>query len=256
MSLQHFFLENQVISHEAQKQFVLKLSSTDLSHIKVLRLRAGEHIALIDAASDYFECEIVSANENEVVVSIAKHLQKNENLPKLTLVQGLCKGSKMDSVVRHATELGVCKFVPFSANRSVLKLDKKRIQTKINRWQTIAKSAAMQAGQTFIPKVLKPKNLQQLSKFLEPYDAVLICWEQADDTCSISNALNSFNNNISKCAEIAVVVGPEGGITCNEVECLQGLKNTKLVSLGRSILRTETAGVVAPALVLYELGAL
>ena len=258
MSLQHFFLESQVISRETSPEFVLGLSRDDLAHAKVLRLRAGEHIAVIDAEADYFECEIVSASAKEIVVSIAKRLQKHENCPRVTLVQGLCKGSKMDSVIRHATELGVCKFMPFAANRSVLKLAGSRAQTKVARWQAIAKSAAMQAGQTRIPKVLQPASVQGLCEALKNYDAVLVCWEQAQQTsCALAQALAPAASTCSSNAKVAVVVGPEGGITQEEIDCfLSSIPNAKLISLGRSILRTETAGIVAPALVLYELGAL
>ena len=257
MSLQHFFLESQVISRETNPEFVLGLSRDDLAHAKVLRLHAGEHIAVIDAEADYFECEIVSASAKEVVVSIAKRLQKQESFPRVTLVQGLCKGSKMDSVIRHATELGVCKFMPFAASRSVLKLVGSRAQTKVARWQAIAKSAAMQAGQTRIPDVLQPASVQGLCEALKNYDAVLVCWEQAQQTCALAQALAPVASARGSNVKVAVVVGPEGGITQEEIDCfLSSIPNAKLISLGRSILRTETAGIVAPALVLYQLGAL
>ena len=177
MSLPRFFLENQVLAAETEAVFPLRLEADDAKHARVLRLTTGEHIAVIDADQDYFECEIVDFADELPLVSIARHEDASEAGPQVILLQGLAKGDKMETVIRHATEVGVV------------------------------------------------------------HDALLAtCTPVAD-------------------ARIAVVVGPEGGLAEEEVQLLLGCNGrARLVTLGPSILRTETAGIVAPALALYELG--
>lgn len=261
MSLPHFFLEQQVIAHENHDTFVLDLSSEDAKHAKVLRLGAGEHIGIVDAHQDYFEVEIVSFDNEGIRVRIAQHLDAPSHLPHVVLFQGLAKGDKMDSVIRHATELGVSAFVPLACKRSVLKIDKKRAANKVQRWRAIAKSAAMQSGQVRVPEVSEPHSITEALPLLSGLSAVLICWEEAPGTASLSQALRAAVDapchDGEPIATIGVVVGPEGGLDAGEVETLlSSNRAASLVSLGPSILRTETAGIVAPALVLYELGAL
>lgn len=257
MSLPHFFLESQVISQETDEQFVLRLSDDDAKHARVLRIAPGEHIAVIDAASDYFECEVTEASRDGMFVRIASKLD-SEDRPSVILVQGLAKGEKMDMVVRHATELGVEGVVPLECERSVVKLDSKKAVARTQRWRAIGKSAAMQSGQPRLVEVFEPTPLDKACDLLANATAVLVCWEEADLTRTIANALDRA---IAECscadvrdARVAVVVGPEGGLTRREVDAfLAANPRASMVSLGPSILRTETAGIVAPALVLYEL---
>ena len=258
MSLHHFFLDDQVIAEEVQAEFALRLAADDRKHAKVLRLGAGEHISVVDAAHDYFECEIVSADAGDIVVRIAQRLEAPTDELSVILVQGLAKGDKMDDIVRHATEIGIAGFVPLSCSRSVVKLDEKRKASKTQRWRAIAKSAAMQSGRLSVPEVCDPMTVSQAAAFLKNATAVLVCWEECPATSTIAGALASA---FAECgvedprdARIAVVVGPEGGLSAEEVDALTEGDRAWPVTLGPSILRTETAGVVAPALVMYECG--
>ena len=258
MSLPRFFVENQVLAAETEAVFPLRLASDDAKHAKVLRLAPGEHVAVIDADSDYFECEIVDFSDALPLVSIARHAEADEAGPQVILLQGLAKGDKMETVIRHATEVGVAAFVPLSCKRSVVKLDGKKAAAKTERWRAIAKSAAMQSGQARIPKVSEPASVREAASMLAEATAVLVCWEEAPETASLREAV--YDALLATCtpaadARIAVVVGPEGGLAEEEVQLLLGCNGrARLVTLGPSILRTETAGIVAPALALYELG--
>ena len=248
MSLPQFFLDEQVLADEVQEQFPLALSRDDAKHAKVLRLDPGEHIAVVDAAQDYFECEIRSFDGATPIVAISGHLDAQPLAAHVCLVQGLAKGDKMETVIRHATELGVSEFIPFAASRSIMKVDAKK---------AIAKSAAMQSGQTHLAHVHQPMKLAQLKEALGAFDAVVVCWEEAPGTALLRHALRPavLSASAGHLARIAVVVGPEGGLAQEEVDAILGCNaNANMVSLGSSILRTETAGIVAPALVLYEMG--
>lgn len=261
MSLHQFFLDDQVLADEAEASFTLRLSREDAKHARVLRLEAGEHLAVVDASSDYFECEIVGFDGDLPAVRIARHVEAPETGPAVMLVQGLAKGDKMETVIRQGTEIGVAAFVPLRCERSIMKIDEKKVASKLTRWRSIARSAAMQAGRLSVPDVAEPAGIDDLSALLCDATALLVCWEEAPGTALIADALDAAlvatDTTVPADARIAVVVGPEGGLSAGEVERLLALNpRSALVSLGSSILRTETAGVIAPALTLYELGAL
>ena len=258
MSLPRFFLENQVLAAETEAVFPLRLEADDAKHARVLRLTTGEHIAVIDADQDYFECEIVDFADELPLVSIARHEDASEAGPQVILLQGLAKGDKMETVIRHATELGVSAFVPMSCERSIVRLDARKAAARTQRWRAIAKSAAMQSGQRACPEVGEPMALADVCAFLAHATAVLVCWEEAPLDARIEKALERglrLDRALPENARIAVVVGPEGGLSRSEANALLACNpRASLVSLGSSILRTETAGIVAPALVLHELG--
>ena len=281
MSLPHFFLDEQILSSIETPRFVLRLSSEDRKHFNALRLQVGEHLAVIDADADYFECVVESLSREEVVVSIAQRLESAER-PRITLFQSLAKSDKMDTVFRHATEVGVRAFVPLECSRSIVKLDSKKKATRAKRWQALIKSAAMQSGQSVMPHLYDTQTIKDACELLASFDALLIFWEEAPLSATIAKALHpliervatknrtpsdsSFANpsadsdilndgsTASANLSVGVVVGPEGGLSSEEVEMLCSYNtNAHVVTLGPSILRTETAGLLAPSLVMYEL---
>ncbi len=260
MASHRFFLEEQRIADEVQENFILALSAADKHHARVLRLDLGERIAIVDAAQDYFICEITSFDGDDLRVRVARKEEGERLRPRVVVVQGLTKNEKMEMVIRHATELGVDAFIPYRAARSVVKLEgAEKVARKIQRWQAIAKSAAIQSGQDRIPAVYPPHTLEQLMPVMSEATAAAVCWEEA-----YGRGVSSFVHDYILSQEIAfsdmtvfIVIGPEGGFESNEVEAMCGVHDkAAAITLGSSILRTETAGVVAPALLLHELGAL
>ena len=189
MSLQHFYLRDQVLADEEAPAFPLRLSPDDAKHARVLRLAPGEHIAVVDAAQDYFACEITAFDDAVPVVRIAQRLDDDER-PSVMLVQGLAKGDKMETVIRHATELGVAAFVPLACERSIVRLDARKGAARRQRWRAIAKSAAMQSGQPAVPDVGEPAALGETCALLEHAAAVLVCWEEAPGTSRLEKALD------------------------------------------------------------------
>ncbi len=261
MSLPHFYLDGQVIASETESVFPLHLSFADVRHFRALRIVAGERIAVIDAHNDYFICEVVDTAEHNPLVRIAKRMESSQVIPTVIVVQGLSKGEKMDVVIRQGTEIGVSAFVPMICERSVVRLDKRRAAARLERWRAVAKSAAMQSGRRAIPELEGLATLTEVCTMLKNATAVLVCWEEAPDTALLADAI-ARGRAACGCtdpadARVAVVVGPEGGLTHHEVDTLLSCnEQASLVSLGSTILRTETAGVLAAALALYELGAL
>ena len=252
MSLPRFFLESQVLSNESEDVFELRLSEDDLHHAKVLRLAPGEHIAVIDGSSDYFECEIASFDDRMFARITGKDMA-SPAVPSIAVYQALAKGDKVDSVIRHATEVGATSFVPFSTSRTVVKLEGSKAQKRLERWQSIAKSAAMQSGRRLIPEVHAIETFAQVLQSLASFDSVIVFWEEAEASCSLAQAVRDIKGDSE--ASCALVVGPEGGLSEEEVgQLLSSNPHARLVTLGPNILRTETAGIVGCALACYELG--
>lgn len=259
MSLQTFFLENQVLRAE-DDAFELRLSSDDLKHFKVLRLRASEHVAVVDAEGVYYECELVDTSGPLPEVRIAGREARRRTRPRLTLFQGLPKGTKMDDIVRHATEVGADAFVPVAFSRSIVDYDSAKAKRKGERWQTIAKSAAMQAGRYEVPCVETPVGAGAACEMLGSFDCVIVFWEGASSANTLSDALAFLAKHLegadckTEDLRVAIVVGPEGGLAEEEVESILASNPAARIStLGPHILRTETAAIVGCALVLYEL---
>lgn len=252
MSLHHFFLDHQVLADISDEQFMLELSDKDAQHARVLRLDEGEHISVVDAASDYFELTITAITPEGLRVKIARHVDVESNSIPLVLVQGLAKGDKLDRVVRQTTELGVHEIIPVQFQRSVVRFDDAKAQKKTLRLQAIAREAAMQSGQDHIPSVATSISFTNWCKTVSPHDLVLLCWEEAPCSDAILDTMASLfaTTDQHSFARIIVVIGPEGGIDPCEVSLLETQNACiKRVSLGPSILRTETAGIVALALV-------
>ena len=261
MSLPHFYLDDQVIADQRDECFPLRFSPDDRKHIRALRLGVGERIAVIDAAGDYFACEIVALEDGVPQVRVAERFGDAPAVPTVVVFQGLAKGDKMDSVIRQGTEIGVSTFVPLVCERSVVRLDAKRAAARAKRWRAIARSAAMQAGRRKVPEIGELVDVAHACDMLAEATCVLVCWEEAPGTARMAETLArarvACGVHHPADARVAVVVGPEGGLTEAEVQALLACnERAALVSLGRTILRTETAGVVAAALALYELGEL
>lgn len=255
MSLPHFFLPEQIFSNEHDRSFELCLSPDDRKHFNALRVQSGEHIAVIDADANYYECQVESVSRECVLVSVAGHLDATKR-PNITLVQGLAKGDKMDSVFCHATEVGIKAFLPLICSRSIVKLDNKKKLSRLKRWESLVKSAAMQSGQSSVPQVYEPMTLSQAQDIMRGFDLLIVFWEEASKECRLDHILQDFKSDIDTICDcsIGVVVGPEGGISQEEIEVMKTYNcNLRIATLGPSILRTETAGLLAPALVMYEL---
>lgn len=260
MSLPRFFLDHQVLESESDRIFELGLDADDFKHAKALRLVSGEHIEVIDADSNYYELNVERFDSDGLFASITAKGKSSERLPEIALFQGLPKLDKLDSIIRGATEVGVSEVHPVLCERSVSRPDDKKSHAKHDRWQAIAKSAAMQSGRDSIPKILPIEKLPTASK--HPYDAAFIFWEEASvsDAPTIGQAVSEVigstleNGRAVNDASIAVWIGPEGGLSESEVETISNsAKNVFVLSLGPTILRTETAGIIAPALVIYEI---
>lgn len=236
--------------------FKLEIDPQDRNHVRALRLEVGEHLSVIDAENDYFEVEIERIEDGELWVSIAAHLDTPSETTPVMLVQGFAKGEKMDTVLRAATELGIAGFFPATMQRSIVRLDSKKATKRHERFCQIARSASLQSGRTQVPEVALIQSLTSVIADWTPEDAVVLFWEEADQNQTPRSLFDSLKEagELANFARFWVVIGPEGGISPDEVTLIkQSAARVFTCSLGPTILRTETAGIVGCALVLSEL---
>ena len=243
------------------------INGDDVNHIiNVLRMKKGDKIRVCNQdTGDNYNAQITQYTKNEVDCEIIEKINKTtESNVHITLFQGLPKFEKMELIIQKNTEVGVNRIVPVITERTVVKIDEKVASKKLDRWQKIAEIAAKQSMRDVIPKIdniIKLKDMDTTN-----FDAVLVAYENEehnklkDELQNLKQKLksNSSNNNSKDNTEdtlqynIAIVIGPEGGIAEKEIEMLAE-KNARFVSLGKRILRTETAGLVMAGNVLYEL---
>lgn len=250
--MHHFFVENKSIS-ETEGEFCLQFSDLDAAHIKAQRLRVGEHISVVDASSDYFEVELTQISKEGYFARIAQKLDALDPNFSMTLFQAVPKGSKAEDVLRGATEIGIDEFCLVDTERSVSKIADKA-NKKIARFESVARSASMQSGRTSIPNVAI-LDFNNALDHLKDFDIVFLFWEETCTQNTIKSALYEHKNKpfcVHK--KVAIFIGAEGGISAEEVKAIKAANQaTYVCTLGDTILRTETAGIVAPALVKYEL---
>ena len=216
-----------------------RLSSEDTDHaVKTLRLAPGDTVELF-ADGARFLAEIAVAGRGGVTVRVLEPLPSTEPRLRVTLFQGLPKADKLELIVQKAVELGAEAVVPVAMERSVVKLSAESVPRKLERWQKIAREACKQSGRCVEPAVGQPVTVAQLAKELARFDAAVVPWEDAR-----GYGLRAFQEEHPDVRTVAVVIGPEGGISPEEIEILRGA-GCLPVTLGPRILRTETAGLAA-----------
>ncbi len=229
---------------------ILPLTPGDVHHIRdVLRLTGGDEIIVV-AAGVPVTVRITAVGSSIAGDRIGR--EPHASLPPVWIVQGVAKGERMDQLVRQTTELGVARIIPVVTERTVVRLEPAKAAERASRWRRVAAEAAKQAQRTSVPEVDIPVRLEVAAATLA--DACgLVCWEDASGAPGIDAALAEAVPGPS--VPVAVVVGPEGGFTAAEVGVLTSA-GARVVSLGGTVLRTETAAVVAVALALHARGAL
>lgn len=224
----------------------------DVNHIKnVLRLQKAEVIQVCNSdTSKSYITKIVELDNDNVIVEILEECNETtEANVSIHIFQGLPKQEKMETIIQKATEIGVSDITPVKMGRCVVKLDEKTASKKVERWQKIAEVAAKQSKRDKIPTIHPCINLKSIYEKLEEYDIVITAYEEEKET-NIKQVLKSLTPKQD--LKIAVIIGPEGGIEKDEVEILSKLPNLKVVTLGKRILRTETAPLVLASVIMYE----
>ena len=250
--MHHFFVEpHQVGEHEIQ------ILGTDVNHIKnVLRMRIGDQIAVSDGFGHAYKCRIVRLEEAQVAADIIAREDVHAELPsRLVLFQCLPKGDKMELIIQKAVELGAASIVPVASRRCVVKLDTKKEENKRRRWNAVAESAAKQSGRGIIPQVAPTVDFKEAVRQAKALDVCLIPYECADELLEVQGMTameqtRSLLQNIEKGQSVGIFIGPEGGFEKAEVQAAIEA-GAKPITLGKRILRTETAGLCILSVLMF-----
>lgn len=243
--MHHFFVTPQQISGDK-----IRIEGGDVNHMKnVLRMKLHEKAEISDGESRTYLCEVEAYEEDVAVLHILEEMEADtEPASKLYLFQGLPKSDKMELIVQKAVELGVYQVIPVAMKRSVVRLDNKKAAKKADRWNSIAESAAKQAGRSRIPEVTMPLSYNEALKMAEELDVTLLPYELAGGMEVTREVIRQIKSGQS----VGIFIGPEGGFEPEEVDAAVSM-GAKVITLGRRILRTETAGLATLAVLMFEL---
>lgn len=243
--MHHFFVTPQQVSGDK-----IRIEDGDVNHMKnVLRMKLHEKAEISDGESRTYLCEVEAYEEDVAVLHILEEMEADtEPASKLYLFQGLPKSDKMELIVQKAVELGVYQVIPVAMKRSVVRLDDKKAVKKADRWNSIAESAAKQAGRSRIPEVTMPLSYKEALKMAEELDVTLLPYELAGGMEVTREVIRQIKSGQS----VGIFIGPEGGFEPEEVDAAVSM-GAKVITLGRRILRTETAGLATLAVLMFEL---
>lgn len=243
-----FVNEDQINNNE------IKIIGQDVNHIKnVLRLEAGKEICICEKekAKSYY-CRIKQIEKEFIKCEKLEEVSEStETKTYVHIFQGLPKADKLEWIIEKATEIGVKEITPVIMERTIVKLDEKDKNKKLERWRKIAEVASKQSGRDKILKVNNIINFKNIFENFEEYDIVLVAYEKEKNN-SLKNVLNNFKKYKNK-SKIAALIGPEGGISEAEIEFLKEFSKVQIITLGKRILRTETAPLVLASNIFYEM---
>lgn len=227
------------------------ITGSDVNHMKnVLRMKAGEEIAVRNGVDDKeYRCGIEEFAQDQVICSLRFVREEGVELPsRIYLFQGIPKADKMELIVQKAVELGVFEVIPVAAKRCVVKLDEKKAHSRTARWQSIAEAAAKQCKRGIVPGVKEPMTMKEAAAYARGTDVKLIPYELAEDMSRTKKIIGAIRPGES----VAVFIGPEGGFEESEV-AEAAAAGIEPITMGKRILRTETAGLAILSWLMYHL---
>ncbi|PKM57340.1 MAG: 16S rRNA (uracil(1498)-N(3))-methyltransferase [Firmicutes bacterium HGW-Firmicutes-3] len=226
------------------------VEGADMNHMKhVLRMRVGDVVTISDGQQKDYRCIIKTIMEEEILLDIETVVPTtNELLSKISLFQGIPKKDKMEWIIQKTVELGIWEIIPVKMKRCVVKLDDKTAGKKVERWEAISEAAAKQSKRSIIPTIQLPVGFKDMMKQLEKMDLVLVPYENAEGMAYTRTILGQLKG----AKNIGIVIGPEGGFDQEEINHLMATE-AKIISLGRRILRTETAGMTLLANLMIQI---
>lgn len=241
----HFFINQDQVEDDH-----IRIIGPDVNHIKnVLRMGAGEEVLISNGVDKDYLCEVTSVTAQEVTARILSVEEGGRELPaRITLFQGLPKGDKMELIIQKAVELGAYEIVPVETKRTVVKLDKKKEESKLRRWNAVSESAAKQSKRLIVPEVTGVMSLKEALVFSKEFDLTVIPYENAKGMERTREILSQVKPGMN----VGIFIGPEGGFEDSEIELFESF-GARTVTLGKRILRTETAGLSVLSVLSYLL---
>ena len=242
-----FYVKNNQI-----KDGKIEILGEDYRHLRnVLRYKIDDELEICDENTIRYQTKIENFKESCAICKIQEILNGTTESPiNVTLYQGLPKSDKLEQIIQKTTEMGICEIIPVAMERSIVKMEEKNKVKKLERWNKIAVEASKQSGRQKIPNVEEPINFKNIIENISKYDIVLLLYEN-EKSVTIKEAITKRKKESMQ--KIAIIIGPEGGFSKDEVDMLSKFDNVHVVTVGPRILRTETAGLAALAMIVYEL---
>lgn len=239
-----FFVEDEQVTEDG-----VLITGSDVNHIRnVLRMKPGEKVRISTRTGANYLCSITQVEEMSVTAQIVETMAGTELPNRIVLFQGLPKADKMELIIQKAVELGAAEVVPVSMKNCVVKLDAKKAENKVKRWQQIAESAAKQSKRSLIPAVHEVLSYREAVAYAAECDVRLVPYENEQGMAGTKATIEAIGPGES----IAVFIGPEGGFDESEIAMARDA-GMKTISLGNRILRTETAGLAALSILMYQI---
>ena len=241
----HFFAQ-----HENIHDTYIDITGDDVNHVKnVLRMKTGDELLISSGSNVDYYCHISEMTDDNIRAEIDSIDEEGRELGiKVWLFQGLPKGDKMELIIQKAVELGVHEVIPVATRRAVVKLDRKKEESKLKRWNTIAESAAKQSGRMMIPQVHSVLTMKEAFAYAKGFEVNLIPYELAEGMKETRAILEQVKPGM----RVGIFIGPEGGFDVEEVESAMA-EGIHPITLGRRILRTETAGMTMLSILMFQL---
>ncbi len=239
--MQQIFIEQEPING----RFVI--GGGDAHHlIRVVRLRVGERLRVSTSVGDNYICTVESIDDKELSVTIESEVQSTELANRIYLFQAIPKGDRMENIIEKCVELGVYEIIPVEMKNCIVRLDDKKRKSKVERYQTIAKSAAEQSKRSIIPRIHSIMKYRDAIDYARQCKHVILPYESKNGMQDTFNVLK----NINKGEDIAVIIGPEGGFDKSEIDMV--VDDAEIISLGGRILRTDTAAICSLSMLMLR----
>ncbi len=242
--MHQFFIEDSQIGKE-----YVTITGADVKHIRnVLRMRQGERIRVSSQSGENYFCSIAEIGEEFVQADIISKDAPGTELPsKIYLFQALPKGDRMETVIEKAVELGVYEIIPVAMKYCVVRLDEKKAMNKVKRYQAIAESAAKQSKRSMIPHIHEVMSYKEAVAYAKNCDVCIVPYENEMGMAGTAEVLNKIKPGRS----VSIIIGPEGGFAEEEIAAVRD--TMEVISLGKRILRTDTAAIAAMSIVMLTL---
>lgn len=246
--MQRYFIGS---SYEGEDE--IRLKGDVFHHIShVMRMKRNDEFYVVFTDNKAGIAKIEDITNEEIIAHIVKWEEANRELPvKVAIASGLPKGDKLEYIIQKGTELGAYEFVPFIADRSIVKWDSKKEKKKLDRWQKIALEAAEQSHRQHMPIIHAPHTFKSLIDFSNSFNHKIVAFEESAKNGETSNFVRTINH-FSPGDSVLIVFGPEGGLSVDEVRRMEE-SGFQLCGLGPRILRTETAPLYALSAISYQL---
>ena len=237
----------QIFVNEGPVNGSFEITGDDMHHlVRVVRLKRGEIIRVSVSTGENFLCEVSDITDNSLVASVTEQVPSTELSNKIYLFQGLPKGDKMETIIEKCVELGVYEIIPVEMKNSIVKLDDKKKKSKLTRYQTVAATAAKQSKRSIIPRVADFMSYREAFEYAKSLGMLLLPYESKNGMKDTFDVLDSIKEGMS----IGVFIGPEGGFDSSEIELVKD--DVRIISLGRRILRTETAAICTLSMLMLK----